>query len=59
MQMLTQMPATDIERREASERWSVHTCSEKDVAGSGVPGDDAHTFGVALQHHNGLADRTS
>lgn len=34
----------------------MHTCSEKDVAGSGVPADDAHAFGVALQYHNGLAD---
>lgn len=32
------------------------TCGEKDVAGSGVPADDAHAFGVALQHHDGLAN---
>lgn len=32
------------------------TRSEKYVACSGVPGDDAHSFGVTLQHHHGVGE---
>lgn len=32
------------------------TCAEQDVAGRGVPGDDAHPLGVSLQCHHGLRD---
>lgn len=32
------------------------TCAEQDVAGGGVPGDDAHPLGVSLQCHHGLRD---
>ena len=35
------------------------TGSEQDVAGGGVPADDAYPFGVALQHHDGLRERTA
>ena len=32
------------------------TRSEKDVACGGVPGDDADTFGVTLQDHDGVGE---
>ena len=35
------------------------TGSEEDVAGRGVPADDADPFGVALQHHDGLRQRAA
>lgn len=30
------------------------TCTEQNVPGCGVPGEDAHTFGVALKCDDGL-----
>lgn len=32
------------------------TCAEQDVAGGGVPRDDAHPLGVSLQCHHWLGD---
>lgn len=35
-------------------KWCMPTGSEEDVAGSGVPGHDAHALGVALQNYDRL-----
>ena len=33
------------------------TCAEQHVAGRWVPGYDAHSLGVPLQHHHGFRQR--
>lgn len=35
----------------------MQTCAKQHVAGSWVPGDDAHSLGVPLKHHHRLCQR--
>ena len=34
-----------------------YTCTHQDIMGGGVPAQDAHTLGVALQFDDGLRER--
>lgn len=42
---------------EGEGRGVVQTCAEQHIAGRWVPGNDAHSLGVPLQHHHRLRQR--
>lgn len=48
-------PATSLHRK--SESTGCVTCSHQHIVGDGVPAQDAHTFGVALQLDHRFCER--
>lgn len=59
MQIMQKIPDCSLQRPNEGPQEATGdvTCSQKDIEGGRVPGQDSHPLAVSLQDHNGLSHR--